>query len=106
MKSMLSFLTAFALVGCFAFPTLAQEGEAGKIDWANGYIISYGYGTAKPSLNKPRARISSIRAAKIEAMRNLLETVKGISIDSRTLVRDFMVERDVISARVEGEGDG
>ena len=80
----------------------AQVGEIGKIDWANGYIIGYGFGTAQPGMNKAIARITSIRAAKVDAMRNLLETVKGVSIDSYTKVQDFVVQSDAVSARVSG----
>jgi len=53
-------------------------------------------------MSKPVARITSIRAAKVDAMRNLLEMVKGVNIDSHTKVQDFVVQSDAISARVEG----
>jgi hypothetical protein len=43
-----------------------------------------------------------LRAAKIDALRNLLEITKGVQIDSATTVRDFMVESDVINTQVSG----
>jgi hypothetical protein len=38
----------------------------------------------------------------VDAQRNLLETIKGVRIDSRTLVQDFIIQKDLISAKVSG----
>jgi hypothetical protein len=43
-----------------------------------------------------------LRAAKVEALRNLLETVKGIYLTSETTVENAMVSNDVITTKVEG----
>lgn len=102
MKRITNCLIALCLIICFALPVLADEGVKGKVDWVNGFIISYGYGTAEASNNSAQAKILSIRAARVDALRNLLETVKGVNIDSSTLVRDFMVEKDIILTRVNG----
>ncbi len=102
MKRFTSCLIALILYITLSPYSIAQMGEIGKIDWANGYIIGYGFGTAQPGMNKSIARITSIRAAKVDAMRNLLETVKGVNIDSYTKVQDFVVQSDAVSARVSG----
>ena len=78
----------------------------GSIDWVKGYIIGYGFGSAQPGMNKALARVASIRAAKVDAMRNLLETIKAVNIDSSTLVENFIAKEDVISARVDGVING
>ena len=44
----------------------------------------------------------ALRAAKVDAYRNLLEVTKGVRVDSTTVVKDFTVESDVINAQVEG----
>jgi hypothetical protein len=44
----------------------------------------------------------ALRAAKIDAYRNLLEVTKGVRVDSTTIVKDFTVESDIINAQVEG----
>jgi hypothetical protein len=44
----------------------------------------------------------ALRAAQLDAYRNLLEIVKGVRINSETLVEDFMVKTDVIKSQVEG----
>lgn len=102
MKRFTSCLIVFVLL-CAATPySFSQEGETGTVDWINGTVIGYGFGTAQPDMNKSIARITSIRAAKVDAMRNLLAMVKGVSIDSYTRVEDFIVQSDTISARVSG----
>jgi hypothetical protein len=42
------------------------------------------------------------RAAQVVAYRNLLEAVKGVRVDSTTLVENFMVTSDVIRTEVSG----
>lgn len=105
MKRTRSYLTILVFLTCiilFVSTAHAEEGLTGRIDWINGYIIGYGIGSAEPGMNKAIARASSIRAAKVDGLRNLLETIKGVHIDSRTVVEDFMTKQDVISARVDG----
>jgi hypothetical protein len=45
----------------------------------------------------PQARLMAKRAAEIDAKRRLAERIKGLRIDSRTLVRDFVAESDTIN---------
>ena len=80
-----------------------QMGDKGKINWSEGYIEAVGIG-APPEryIGKPQARPMALRAAKVDAYRNLLETTKGVRIDSTTVVKDFTVENDTINAAVEG----
>src|SRR5512136_1459493 len=82
---------------------IEQMGDKGKINWSEGYIEAVGTG-APPDryIGKPNARPLAVRAAKIDAYRNLLEVTKGVRIDSITVVKDFTVESDVINAQVEG----
>lgn len=46
----------------------------------------------------PQARLMADRAARLDAMRKLLEQIKGIRLTSDTLVRDFITESDEIRA--------
>ena len=80
-----------------------QMGDKGKINWSEGYIEALGIG-APPEryIGKPQARPMALRAAKVDAYRNLLEVTKGVRVDSTTVVKDFTVESDVIKAQVEG----
>lgn len=75
----------------------------GSVNWSAGYIEAVGIGAPpERSIGKINARPMALRAAKIDAQRNLLEITKGVRIDSQTVVKDFTVESDVINTQVEG----
>ena len=93
-------------LGTFAGAMDAQEKRAGQIDWVEGYISALGEGTCTPSGNKIKDQLRAIRAATIMAQRALLETVKGVKIDSQTKVQNRMTQEDVINARIEGTIQG
>lgn len=78
-------------------------GTTGKVDWSTGVITAVGIGAppAQPA-NAAQARAMAERAAQVVALRNLLEAVKGVRVDSTTLVENFMVTSDVIQTSVSG----
>jgi hypothetical protein len=82
---------------------IEQMAGKGKINWSEGYIEAVGIG-APPErfIGKPQARPLALRAARVDAYRNLLELTKGVRVDSMTVVKDFAVESDVINTQVEG----
>lgn len=51
-------------------------------------------------------RLLTRRAAKVDALRNLLEVIYGLQIDARTTVRDFVTQADVIRARISATVQG
>lgn len=51
-------------------------------------------------------RLMARRAAKVDALRNLLEVIYGLQINARTKVRDFVTESDVIRARLSATVQG
>ena len=75
----------------------------GSVNWSAGYIEAVGIGApADKSIGKANARPMALRAAKVDALRNLLEITKGVQVDSATTVKDFTVESDVINTQVNG----
>ena len=50
----------------------------------------------------PQARLMATRAAEVDAMRRLLERIKGLRLNSTTLVRDFVTESDEIRTYASG----
>lgn len=50
----------------------------------------------------PQARLMAERAAEVDAMRKLLEQIKGLRLTSDTLVRDFVTESDEIRTSAAG----
>jgi hypothetical protein len=80
-----------------------EKFNQGSINWTGGYIEATGIGApAEKSISKINARPGALRAAKLDAYRNLLEITKGVQVDSTTTVKDFTVESDVINKQVSG----
>jgi hypothetical protein len=77
-------------------------GTNGVVDWSSQVIRATGIGAPNPNMPETAQRAGAIEAAKRVALRNLLETVMGMNIDSETTVRNYMVENDVINTRVRG----
>lgn len=77
--------------------------ENGRIDWTNGLVQATGMGFPNIELGNARAAEEGAkRAATVVARRNLLEMIQGIVVDSHTVVKNFMVEQDVINNKVQG----
>ena len=75
----------------------------GNINWSQGVIQSKGIGAPPEKYyGKPAARPLALRAAKLDALRNILEVINGVRIDSTTTVKDFAVEKDIIRTKVHG----
>jgi len=75
----------------------------GMINWTSGEVYATGIG-APPSnaANAAQARAMAERAAQVVAYRNLLEIVKGVRVDSETVVENFMTRSDIIRTKVDG----
>nr|MBI3611786.1 hypothetical protein [Nitrospirota bacterium] len=93
-------------------PILAQastDGAAietvgpGTVNWTTGIVTAVGIGAPPEKASSPgQARAMADRAAFAVAIRNLLEVVKGIQVDSATLVESYVIKDDVIKTRVTG----
>ncbi len=82
---------------------LIEQMASGSINWSTATILSKGIGVPpQKAYGKPQARPLALRAARLDAMRNILEALQGVRIDSTTVVRNFATESDVILAKVEG----
>ncbi|MBC8175535.1 MAG: hypothetical protein H8E82_07775 [Candidatus Marinimicrobia bacterium] len=80
-----------------------EEIENGAMNYSNGWVTATGIGAISPLAQSPgQARATAVRAAKIDAMRNLLEAVMAVTVTSETTVRGSAVENDVIKTNVEG----
>ena len=85
------------------FKQLFEPVGNGGINWTIGIVQAKGIGAPPEKYyGKPNARPMAIRAAKLDAMRNLLEVTKGVRIDATTTVQNFAVTNDVINAKVNG----
>ncbi|MDQ5984662.1 MAG: hypothetical protein CSYNP_00357 [Syntrophus sp. SKADARSKE-3] len=78
-------------------------GDKGLINYQAGYIEALGIGAPPEKYyGKPQARPMALRAAQVDAYRNLVEIIHGVKIDSETMVKDFVVESDAIKAQASG----
>lgn len=68
-------------------------------------IIGMGFSQVsnQPGKTTNQKRILAIRAARVEAMRDLTEQVHGLRISSSTTIKDAMVVDDVLRGKVDGE---
>lgn len=70
--------------------------------WGPKLLKATGSGIPPPgSVNPAQARLMALRAAKVDAMRNLAEQVSGVTIVSDTSIRDFVTKHDTIKSRVD-----
>jgi hypothetical protein len=87
-------------------PSSAGEvhvGQIGYVDWLAMEVVGRGTGLPPAQPADPgAARSMAVRAAVLDARRNLLEVIKGVHIDSRTRVVDFIVKSDVVRSKVLG----
>jgi len=95
-------LRRIALIAALAAaPTLAQG--RGEIDWNRRVLIGHGQGA--PDLNAPSvavARLGAERAAKLDAVRNALESLKGMQLQSGGSVGTLLQDDETLTGRVEG----
>ena len=49
-----------------------------------------------------QAKLMALKAARVDAQRKLLERIKGLRLNSTTLVRDFVTEQDEIRTHAQG----
>ena len=80
-----------------------EEVNGGAMNYSNGFIVATGIGAISPLAQNPgMARATAVRAAKVDAMRNLLEAVMAVTVSSETTVRGAAIENDVVKTSVEG----
>lgn len=98
---------AVAAVLCAAGVTLYSQVQTvvdttGNIDWCKRTITVKGIGAANPDMPEAAQRPAAVRAAQILALRNALETIKGIQISSETTIENFMVTDEYATTSIDG----
>jgi hypothetical protein len=103
LKSLFSALVVFGLAGCnWYIPYSDDYGDIGSLA-QGGMIEVTGYSVIQShSGSEPQQRLMAIKAARLDAFRQLAEVVYGAYIDSNTTVSDLTIQDDVFRSRVEG----
>lgn len=102
--ALLLMLVIVALASSSGYSQVVTQnlGTTGVANWGNQTIRAYGIAGVNPNDPPGAARANAITAARTIAMRNLLESVQGVTLTSETTVRNAMIENDVITTRVNG----
>ena len=74
----------------------------GNIDWGKRTITVKGIGAPNPEMPEATQRPAAVRAAQLMALRNALETIKGIQISSETTIENFMVTDEYVTTSIDG----
>jgi hypothetical protein len=104
--SMKDFISVVVVTFMFILSLNAQVNQQvssyGNINWQDQIIRSTGIGAPNPKMPLAAQRAGALEAAKRIALRNILETVKGMAINSETTVENAMMSSDVINTQVSG----
>ena len=96
-------VVSFPILGQAEDLSREQISEYGFIDWLNQKVYANGVGIApKDKQNQTQAKTLAYRAAVVVAQRNLLEVIKGVHINSETILEDRIVTDDIIVSKIEG----
>ena len=99
-------LLSVLLAGVLASSSVAGTGERPHVpgvDWERMVIKATGSGA--PDLRAPNiavARLGAERAARMDAMRNILENLQGVQINAGSTVGGVMDSDSAVKAKVEG----
>ena len=105
-------IAAAAALICISTARAVDEGKpvrekigSGAVDWSSGTVSASAvakYPKAIEDMDEDDAKLKAERVATVMARRNILEIVKGVRVESKTVVNDMMVSKDVIRTTVEG----
>lgn len=70
-------------------------------DWVKNTVKATGNGVKPTNVEtEAQAKLMALRAAKVDAMRNLSEQINGLKIDATTQVKDFVTQNDQIVTEI------
>lgn len=92
MRKLFNIALLFAVIAAFA-----------QVDMFNRKVTATGMGMPNPDHKTiAQKRFGAVRAAEADAIRKVIEEIKGMYITSETTVENAMTESDVITSKVEG----
>jgi hypothetical protein len=85
--------------------SVVQKVGHGEINWSKKVVTATGSGAANMKDNVAQARLMAERAAKLDALRNIVETIQGIQVTGSRSANDIMSNGEVKS-RISGMAQG
>lgn len=116
-KTTKSWALAVLLMGCTTFgwgqqaraeddAAVVQKLAHGEVNWSTRMITATGSGAANlKSASVAVARLNAERAAKLDALRNVIETLQGVQVTGKRSVGDLMSNGEIRS-KVQGMAQG
>ncbi|MBU1356301.1 MAG: hypothetical protein KJ620_07005 [Candidatus Edwardsbacteria bacterium] len=101
-KATIIAIALIALAGLSPAQVEQQVQGAGMVDWTTQAVQATGIGGINPKLPPSVQRKNALRAAQLDAMRNMMETLNGVLLTSETTVENAMMVSDIIKTKVEG----
>ena len=100
-------------IACLSTPVLAASEPAGQfteqitpngsVNWTTGVATATGLGVPpRNAVSAMQSKEMTRAAAWSVALRNLLEVVKGIQVDARTTVQNYITTNTEVQTRVDG----
>lgn len=95
------------LVATLSGPAFAEDyvewvGANSGVNWTAAQARAEGAGIGPDGRPPAVAALMACRAAVVDAQRNLLESMQGVRVQGTTLVKNMMIDSDVIKSTVEG----
>ena len=94
-----------ALTAPFVWPSeiggVSSGGGKLGIDPKMKTVTAAGTGLIPEGIDARVGRLRAERAAKMDALRNLAERIKGIRLSATTTVEDYMAKQDIVQAKVD-----
>lgn len=86
--------------------SVVQKVGHGEINWSKKYVTATGSGASNlKDASVAQARLMAERAAKLDALRNILETIQGINVSGSRSANDLMSNGE-IKTRISGMAQG
>ena len=112
---LLAFVASITFAGLITTPAFAEPvsssiaanvevQQKGTINWDKGAesdVTAIGIGLPPDNMGA-RGNILARRAAIVDAQRNLAEIIKGVQIDSETILENLSVSSDIVRSKVSG----
>lgn len=111
----MALLRGIAIAGIVTLGTITAHAQGvsqdlpghGKINWTDKTITVTGSGAPNlKAANVAVARLGAERAAKMDALRNILEAVKGVKVSGTTTAAGIMDAKPEVRAKVQGVVQG